>query len=112
MSRVKSLFISVLAALIITSALSWIGFSVDNRTVSRILLWQYAIPAWLVAPGGPLLYVDAQGTPHYEGSPMLLLIFPVGFLLGILIYTVLSYFLIRWLVHRGAAQQIVGPERR
>ena len=105
------MFFSVVAALVITSALSSIGFSLDNQTVARILLWQYAIPAWLVAPGGPLLYVDAQGTPHYEGSPMLLLIFPVGFLLGILIYTVLSYFLIRWFVHRRAAQHVVGPER-
>jgi hypothetical protein len=102
MSRSKSLFISLIAALFITSGLSFIGFSADNRTVARILLWQYAIPAWMVAPGGPLLYVDAQGTPHYEGSPMLLLILPVGFLLGILIYTVASYLLLRWFVHRRA----------
>ena len=112
MSRLKSLFLSVLAAFVITCALSWIGFAIDNRTVARVLLWQYAIPAWLVAPGGPLLYVDAQGTPHYEGSPVLLLIFPVGFVQGILIYTVPSYFLLRWFVHRRAAQQIVGRERR
>ena len=111
MSRPKSFFTSVVAALFITSALSSIGFSLDNRTVARILLWQYAIPAWLVAPGGPLLYVDGKGTPHYEGSPMLLLIFPVGFLLGILFYTVAVYFLLRWVVHRRAAQQI-GRERR
>ena len=112
MSRPKSLFFSIVAALVLTSALSWIGFSIDNQTVARILLWQYAIPAWLVAPGGPLLYVDSQGTPHYEGSPMLLLIFPVGFLLGILFYTVAGYFLLRWFVHRRAAQQIVGREAR
>lgn len=112
MSREKSLAFSVVAALVITSALSWIGFSIDNRTVARILLWQYAIPAWLVAPGGPLLYVDAQGTPHYEGSPMLLLIFPVGFLLGILIYTVLSYVLLRWLVYHRAAQEVIEREQR
>ena len=59
-----------------------------------------------------MLYVDAQGTPHYEGSPVLLLVFPVGFVLGILIYTVPSYFLLRWFVHRRAAQQIVGREPR
>ena len=102
MSRLRSLFFSVVAALVITSALSSIGFSIENKTVFRILLWQYAIPAWLVAPGGPLLFVDAQGKPHYEGSPMLLLIFPIGFLLGILFYTVASYFLLRWFVHRRA----------
>ena len=112
MSRPKSLFISVIAALSITTALSSIGFSIDNRTVAKILLWQYAIPAWVVAPGGPLLYVDAQGTPHYEGSPMLLLIFPVGFLLGIIFYTVAAYFLLRWFVHRRAAQQLGGREPR
>lgn len=88
-----------MASFVITSALSWIGFAVENRTVARILLWQYAIPAWLVAPGGPLLYVDAQGMRHYEGSPLLLLIFPVGFLLGIFIYALASYFLLRWLAH-------------
>ena len=104
----NSLLWSVLAALVITIALTWIGFAINNQTLAGILLWQYAIPAWLVAPGGPLLFVDAQGTPHYEGSPMLLLIFPVGFLLGIPIYTVPSYFLLRWFVHRRAAHQIVG----
>ncbi len=112
MSRLKTLLLSVLAALVITIALSWIGFATDNRNLARILLWQYAIPAWLVAPGGPLLFVDAQGTPHYEGSPVLLLIFPVGFLLGIPIYTVPSYFLLHSFVHRRAAQQIVGREPR
>lgn len=106
MSRLKSLFLSVVAAFVITGTLSWIGFAIDNRTVARLLLWQYAIPAWLVAPGGPVLYVDAQGTPHYEGSPVLLLIFPVGFVLGILIYSVPSYFLLRWFVHRRPAQRL------
>src|ERR1700738_1894160 len=83
MSRAKSLLLSALVALVITIALTWVAVSTDNRNVARTLLWQDAILGWLVAPGGPLLFVDAQGTPHYEGSPILLLILPVGFLLSI-----------------------------
>lgn len=78
------------------------GLNTNNKRLRTVLLWQYAIPAWLVYPGGPLLYVDEHGTPHYEGSPVLALILPVGFLLGIPIYTVPSYFVLRWLVHRAA----------
>jgi len=101
MSRLKSLCLSVAIGLVLTGVLTAIGLNLDKGKVASILLWQYAIPAWLVYPGGPLLYVDDHNTPHYEGSPMLLLILPVGFLLGIFFYAVPSYFVIRWFVgHR------------
>ncbi len=101
MSHLKSLWFSVVAALILTTLLTVLGLNTDNKRLSKVFLWQYAIPAWVVYPGGPLLYVDKEGTPHYEGSPVMLLILPVGFLLGIPIYTVPIYLLLRWSVHRS-----------
>ena len=97
MSRSKLISFSILGGLVITIVLNIVGFSTNNRTLTGVLLWQDVVLAHAVGPG-PLLFVDEQGTPHYEGTPVHLLIVPVGFLLSIPIYSIVSYFFLRILV--------------
>jgi len=90
---------SVIGGIVIAIALTAIAFSVDNKKISGALLWQDTVLVYLVGPG-PVLYTDAQGKPHYEGTPIHLLILPVGFLLSIPIYSAISYLALRLFVRR------------
>ncbi len=103
MSRTKLFILSVLGGIVITIVLTLIGLSVENRTVVRIVLWQDMFLAYLAGPG-PLLFTDAQGKPHYEGTPIHMLIVPVGFLISIPIYSVVTFFLLRTLVRKKRAR--------
>src|SRR6266404_9538110 len=103
MSRAKLFMFSVIGGIVIAIVLTAIAFSVDNKKVSGALLWQDTLFVYLTGPG-PLLFIDEQGKPHYEGTPILLLILPVGFLLSIPIYSVPSYLFLRWLVRGRSAQ--------
>ena len=94
MSRDKLFIFSIIGGAVITIALTWTAFSIDNRKVSRVLLWQDAILLYLVGTGPPLGH-DAQGNPRYEGTPMHTLILPFGFLLSIPIYSAVSYLALR-----------------
>ncbi len=94
MSRSKLVVWSIVCGVIITVALIRASASIGNDRVSRVLLWQAAILVYLVGQG-PLLAYDAQGEPIYEGSPVGMLAGFVGLLLGIPIYSVVSYFVPR-----------------
>jgi len=90
---------SVIGGIVIAIALTAIAFSVDNKKISGALLWQDTVLVYLVGPG-PVLYTDAQGKTHYEGTPIHLLILPVGFLLSIPIYSAISYLAMQLFVRR------------
>lgn len=94
MSRDKLLTYSIIGGIVITIALTWMALSIDNRKVSGVLLWQDTIFVNLVGPGPPLGH-DAQGNQMYEGTPIHMLILPVGFLLSIPIYSAVSYLVLR-----------------
>jgi len=94
MSRAKLFTWSVVIGVGVTIALTWTAIEINDRTVSGILLWQDVILGYLVGPG-PLLFVDKQGHPVYEGTPIHLLIVPVGFILSIPIYSVIAYLILR-----------------
>ena len=99
MSRAKLFILSVTAGIVITIALTVVGLSVENETVTGVLLWQDVILAYLLGPG-PILSIDSQGNPQYEGTPVHMLILPAGFLLSILIYSSISYIIWRYFVRR------------
>ena len=82
MSQGKLFIASVIGGIVITIALTAFALSPDFKGISKVLLWQDTILVYVVGPG-PLLYTDAQGKPHYEGTPIHMLILPVGFLLGV-----------------------------
>lgn len=94
MSRSKLFILSIVCGVIITVALIWASASIGNDRVSQVLLWHAAIPVYLVGQG-PLLGYDAQGKPVYEGSPVGMLAGFVGLFLGVPIYSVVSYFVMR-----------------
>jgi len=94
---------SVVGGVVIAAILTAVAFSVDNRKLSGVLLWQDKRFVYLVGPG-PLLYTDAQGKPHYEGTPIHMLILPVGFLFSVPFYSVASYFFVRWLVRNRSLE--------
>ena len=94
MARDKLFIFSIMAGVVITIALTWIAFSIDNKKVSHILLWQDAIFVYLVG-SGPELGHDARENPRYEGTPIHTLILPIGFLLSIPVYSAVSYLVLR-----------------
>lgn len=78
----------------ITAILTCVGLSIDNRPLSGVLLWQVVLIAYLLGPG-PLLGHDEQGNPMYEGTPVHMLILPVGLFLCVVFYSVVSYLVLR-----------------
>lgn len=94
MSRSKLVLLSLFCGAIITVVLTWTAFSIDNKKLSRALLWQDTILVYLIGPG-PLLGHDVQRNPTYEGTPIHMIILPVGFLLSIPIYSAVSYLVLR-----------------
>lgn len=90
MSGTKKLFVSVACGLFIATVLHIAAFSTGNRTISGALLWQDTLFVYLTGPG-PLLFVDKQGTPHYEGTPILALLLPVGYSFSVLIYSAVTF---------------------
>ena len=101
MSRLKLVILSIICGAIITVALIWASASIGNDRVSRVLLWQAAIPAYLVGRG-PLLGHDEQGEPIYEGSPVGVLAGFVGLLMGVPVYSAASYLALLALTRSGA----------
>lgn len=95
MSRGNLFILSVFGGIVITSALTALAFSVNNRTISGLLLWQDTLLFYLVGPGPPL-GLDVHGHQMYEGTPIHLFIVPLGFLLTIPLYSMLSYFFLKW----------------
>jgi hypothetical protein len=79
---------SAIGGFAVTVVLTYIALTIENETVTGILLWQDTLIAYLIGPG-PLLFVDDQGQPQYEGTPLHMLILPVGFILSIPIYSLL-----------------------
>ena len=78
----------------VTAILAWVALSINNRPLSSVLLWQVVLIAYLVGPG-PLLGHDEQGNPMYEGTPVHMLILPVGLFFAVVFYSILSYLLLR-----------------
>jgi hypothetical protein len=98
-SRDKRLLGSIGLGLLITGALTCAALLIDNRGVSRVLLWQAAILVRL-AGNGPLLGYDNQGQPEYEGSPVLLVLAYGGIMLGVPIYASVIYCISAFLAGR------------
>ena len=94
MSASKTFFVSVACGFPIATLLHIAAVSVANRTISGALLWQDTLFVYLTGPG-PLLFVDEQGKPHYEGTPILALILPVGYIVGLLIYSLMAFLLLK-----------------
>jgi len=94
MSRSNLLLSSLICGAVITIVLTWTAFSIDNKRLTRALLWQDTILVYLVGQGAPIGY-DAQGNPRYEGTPIHTFILPIGFLLSVPIYSAGSYLMLR-----------------
>lgn len=104
MSRAKLFTLSVLGGIVIAVVLTAVALSVENEIVTGVLLWQDTVFVYLTGPGPPLGH-DAQGNQMYEGTPIHMLILPVGFLLSIPIYSAVSYFILRRMLRRRGDQR-------
>jgi hypothetical protein len=102
MPRSKTLFLSLAGGFIIAPVLHLAAFCIDNRTISRVLLWQDSLFIYLTGPG-PLLFVDRYGKPHFEGTPILVFILPVGYVISVLIYSVVTFVFLKAFVRRRAS---------
>ena len=96
--------LSVLGGIVVTVALTAVALSVENETITGVLLWQDTIFVYFTGPGPPLGH-DAQGNQMYEGTPIHMLILPVGFLLSVPIYSAVSYFILRRILRRRGDQR-------
>jgi hypothetical protein len=85
--------------IIITTGLTYAAFSIDNANMSRILLWQVTLLTKLAGPG-PLLGYDDQGNPMYEGTPVHMFAALFGILMGVPIYSTLSFIALSLLARR------------
>lgn len=97
MNRSQLLMLSLFCGVILTITLTWVAFSFENKNASRLLLWYAPIPAYLVgaAPSPELRTLDGEGEAAYEGPPIYLLAELTGLLLGVPIYSAVTYFLVR-----------------
>jgi len=94
MSQSKLALVSLACGIFITVALTCAAFLIGDKRISGVLLWQVALIVHLLGPG-PLLGYDVQGNPRYEGTPIHMLILPVGLFIGVAIYSTVSYFILR-----------------
>ncbi|MGH9796228.1 MAG: hypothetical protein ACRD5G_15790 [Candidatus Acidiferrales bacterium] len=95
MRRLDALLVkSFLSGVLITSLLTWVGFSSGSRVVFWLFAWHVALMVKLVGPG-PLLGYDKYSNPMYEGTPIHMLAALLGMSLGFLVYWLLS-FLVLW----------------
>jgi len=99
MTSIRVLLLSIFNGLVTTIGLTVIALSVNNKIVSGILLWQVTLLFYLVGPG-PLLSYDERGNPQYEGTPIHMLVLPVGLLITFLTYSIASWIILRSLVRR------------
>jgi len=86
--------LSFLCGVLLTAATTAAGMAVESRVVARVLMWQVMLLSLLhdaLLGPGPVLYHDAQGRPVYEGTPVMFFVFGLGVLMGVPIYTCLSY---------------------
>ena len=91
---------SVASGFVIATILHVIGLTVENKTITGVLLWQDTLFVYLTGPG-PLLFRDAQGKAHYEGTPILALILPVGYLVSIPIYSFVTFLFLKLVARRS-----------
>ena len=94
MPRSKALLVSVAGGFVIATVLHVVALTVNNKTITGVLLWQDTLFVYLTGPG-PLLFVDAQGKAHYEGTPILALILPVGYLVSVVIYSLVTFLILK-----------------
>ena len=78
-----ALSIGVLMTVILTT----LAFFINSEKVSRMLVWQ----ATLLVDTVPAHNIGTPEKPFYEGTPLHLLVFGLGVLLGVPIYTFLAY---------------------
>lgn len=105
MSRSKAILVSVAGGFVITTMLHVVALSVENEIITGALLWQDMIFIYLTGPG-PLLFRDAQGNPHYEGTPIHALILPVGYLVSVAIYSLMTFLFLRLRARRLRKQPV------
>ena len=100
MSRSKTILVSIAGGFVIATVFHLVALTVENKIITGILLWQDTLFVYLTGPG-PLLSIDDQGNPHYEGTPILALILPVGFLVSVVIYSVVTFLFLRLRARRS-----------
>ena len=94
--KLKTIALSVFAAVL----LSGIQFVVALKSSMKIL-WQVYIMQNLVG-SGPILGYDANGQPMYEGTPVHMFAAYLGLFIGVILYTIIFYFLFS---HRSARKE-------
>jgi hypothetical protein len=97
MSKLKQIIISFLFALIVSAIQFWVAIK-----YSRALLWQVDLMHYLVGPGPILGYKNGQ--PLYEGTPVHMVAAFVGLGLGVVVYWIIGYFLIK----KGITKRSMG----
>lgn len=92
------IFLSIVIGWIVTIVLLKVGFNVEHKLLSAVLLWNVKFFI-LLAGNGPFLGYDTQGNPMYEGTPVHLFFALIGIVSGFIIYPTIL-FLILTLIYR------------
>jgi hypothetical protein len=86
-SRQKLILISIVCGVVLTFFMTVIAFAGDSRAWGCTFAWQACLVQTVI---------HTPDNPIHEGSPIDLLGFAIGVLLGVPIYSLLSYFLLSW----------------
>lgn len=97
MNRSQLVILSLVCGVLLTITLTGVAFSLESKNASRLLLWYAPIPAYVVGADSPpeVYSLDGEGEVKYEEPPIYLLAQLAGLLLGVPIYSAVSYLLIR-----------------
>ena len=84
-SKQKLILISIVGGVVLTFFMTVIAFAGDSRAWGCTFAWQACLVQTVI---------HTPDNPIHEGSPIDLLGFAIGVLLGVPIYSLLSYFLL------------------
>lgn len=89
MLRLRQILISFVFSVVLSSIQFWVAIR-----FSTAILWQVKLMQYLAGPGPLLGYKNGQ--PIYEGTPAHMIAAFIGLGMGVIVYWIVGYFIIKW----------------